>query len=225
MKAPHSAPLECNLEVGVIEHDHRVLAAQLQHDRKQPTRSGFRHPLAGGDASGEDQLVDRGFRERRARRPFADDHLHQIGVNPASQQQPLQLQRDQRCELRRLQHNRVAGHQRAQGLDRRHGERIIPRRDDADHAVRLPHQLAALGLHGQVAVRQRLLAQKAVRIANAELRRIEHDQHFGRQRLGGGLAGLAANQLPQLRRAARSEAAEIGAERRCARGPESPATS
>ena len=48
-----------------------------------------------------------------------------------------ELQRRQRRHLRRLQHHRVAGHQRRADLPHRHHQRIVPRRDRADDADRV----------------------------------------------------------------------------------------
>ncbi len=76
------------------------------------------------------------------------------GCKSSRQQNTLQLQRDQRRELRRLQHDGVARDQSTQRLNGRSGEGIVPRRDDADHAVRLAHKFAALGFHREIAVGQ-----------------------------------------------------------------------
>ena len=106
-------------------------------------------------------------------------------------QQRRQFQRDQRRQLRRLQHHRVARHQRRQSLRRRNRERIIPRRDDSNHAMRLAHQPSTLQLGGQVAVRHRLVAQQTPGVVDQESCRVEHDQNFGGQRLGERLARFA----------------------------------
>ena len=57
-------------------------------------------------------------------------------------QQRRQFQRHQRSEFRRLQHHRISGHERGQRFRGRNGERIIPRRDNPDHAIRLAQQCA-----------------------------------------------------------------------------------
>ena len=196
-RAPQGAA-GSNVHVGIVEHDHGIFAAQLQHDRQQLSRRGFSHAFAGGNAAGEDELVDGRIDQRRTGGALADHHLHQIGIQARCQQQPLQLQRDQRREFRRLQDDRVARDQCAERFRGGNGERIIPGRDNADYAKGLAQQLAALGLHGEIAVRQRFLAQEVVRVANAELGCIQNDQNFGGQCFDCRLTGFAANQVGNL---------------------------
>ncbi len=61
------------------------------------------------------------------------DTLRQAGV----ERDPLQLERGQRRQLGRLQHDRVAGRERGCDLPRGDHEREVPRDDQAHHAERL----------------------------------------------------------------------------------------
>ncbi len=89
------------------------------------------------DASGEDQFVDFASDQRRPGRAFAWQDLKNVIGNPRRAQQRLQFERNQRRQLGGLEHDGIARHQRRHGLSRRNRERIIPRRDDSDHAIRL----------------------------------------------------------------------------------------
>ena len=64
-----------------------------------------------------------------------DDVEHALGKDLGDERR--ELQRRERRHLRRLQHHRVAGHQRRADLPHRHHQRIVPRRDRADDADRV----------------------------------------------------------------------------------------
>ncbi len=200
MNAPHIAPLEATSR---FASSSTIMGSfppnsSTTGSRRFAATSATRRPVA--TLPVDDDFVDRRLNQRRAGRAIAHHHLCQRRIQTCALQQLRQLQRHQRGIFRRLDDHRVAGDQRAQGLNRRSREGIVPRRDDADHPVRLAHQLAALGLHRRVAVRQRLIAQKGMRVADAKLGRIQHHQHLGRKRLDRRLAGFARDQSRQLPR-------------------------
>ena len=64
-------------EIRIFEHDHRIFAAEFEHDRRQVFRRRFSHALAGVHAAGEHDLVDTSFDERSAGRSIASDDLQQ----------------------------------------------------------------------------------------------------------------------------------------------------
>ncbi len=66
-----------NFQIGIVEHDHGIFAAQFQHHRQQAARGGFAYPFSSGNASGEHQLVDGRLDQRCSGRALADDDLHQ----------------------------------------------------------------------------------------------------------------------------------------------------
>ncbi len=57
-RSPNGAA-RCDIDVGIFEHEHGILAAEFQHYRKQAFGGGLRDSPARGDASGEDQFVRR----------------------------------------------------------------------------------------------------------------------------------------------------------------------
>ena len=197
-RSPHRRA-RSHVHVGIVEHEHGIFPAQLQHHGKQALRRGRRDPLPGRNAAGENQLVDRRTQQRRSGRALADHDLKHILGHARRVQQRRQFQRHQRRQLRRLQHHGIARHQRRQRLRRRNRKRIIPRRNDSDHAMRFAHQPSALQLGDQIAVRHRLIAQQSPRVVDQKSRRVEHHQHFGDQRLDQRLAHFARDRRRNLR--------------------------
>ena len=80
-------------------------------------------------------------------RAAAGDDLEQVGRQLGREVQLPRLERDQRRDLRRLEHDGVAGDQRHHRLAERNREREVPRRDHADHAARHEVQVARAVLH------------------------------------------------------------------------------
>src|ERR1019366_2378216 len=74
-----------DLHVGIVEHNHGIFSAQLQHDWQQLSRSGFSDAFARRNTAGEDELVDGRIDQSRTGRPFSDDHLHEIRVQARCQ--------------------------------------------------------------------------------------------------------------------------------------------
>ena len=70
-----------DLDVGIFEHQHGVLAAQFEHHRKQAFGGDLRDSAAGGDASREDQFVDVAGDQRRSSCAFAWEHLENVVGN------------------------------------------------------------------------------------------------------------------------------------------------
>ena len=68
--APLTAHVDGDVEVGVVEHDERVLAAHLELELAHMLDAGGGDLLAGADRAGEGDGVDAGIVERwRRRRP------------------------------------------------------------------------------------------------------------------------------------------------------------
>ena len=135
------------------------------------------------------------FDQRRSRNAIAHDHLKNFPGHARLVQQRRQFNRRKRGKLRGLHDHRISCDQRGQTLRGRNRKRIIPGRDDSDQPVGLANQAAGLGLHGQIAVGNRLVPQQAVGVVDQEARGVEHHQHFREQRLDIGFAGLAGDQL------------------------------
>ena len=131
--------LDGAVEIGVVEHDERRLAAEFERKLLARARRRAADEAADFGRAGEGDLVDVVMRdERRARRAVAGDD-----VDDARRQARLdadfgERQRRQRREFGGLQHHRIAGGQRRRDLPGEHQQREIPRNDlpaDADRPL------------------------------------------------------------------------------------------
>ena len=142
-KAPCTASARRLLQVGVGEHDQRVVAAELQHGTAVAQARGDR--LADRDAPRERDHLDRGVARNRVEdlaRIAADDLADSAG-SAGLRQDSSSAQRAQRRLLRRLDHDR-----RAHGKRRRHlvgdlVERMVEGRDGGDEPHRNPQGVGA----------------------------------------------------------------------------------
>ena len=130
--------LDDGLEVRVVEHDHRRLAAQLEVHPLQRVGRGARDLLAGRDVAGERDHRDVGVAHeaRAGRLAVAEDHV-QHALRQVLGRELGEPRGRQRRLLGGLQHDRVAGRQRRADLPDRHHQRVVPGRDLADDADRL----------------------------------------------------------------------------------------
>ena len=140
------------LQVGVVEDDHRRLAAELEVGALELPGRGRRDLHPGPDRTGDrDQLRDLVVDQRTAGVAVtADDVEH-------ARRQELVAQfgeqhRRRRGGVARLEHHCVAGGQGRRDLPDRHHQRVVPRRhltDDADRLAPDPRRVA-----GQVLTRR-----------------------------------------------------------------------
>ena len=79
----------CQIDVGIFEHKHGILAAQFEHHRKQPFSGDLRDSATRGHTSGEDQFIDFASDQRRACLAFAREHLENVVGNSSRAQQRL----------------------------------------------------------------------------------------------------------------------------------------
>ena len=114
-------------------------------------------------------------------------------------QQRRQLQRVQRGQLGGFQHYRISSHECGQRFRCWDREGIIPWRYDSDDPMRLTQDAPRLGFHRQIAVWNRLFAQKVEGILNAEARSVEHHHNFGKESFDHRLTGFASNQRGNFR--------------------------
>ena len=124
------------LEVGVGEHDHRVLAAELEAHRGERLRRLRHHLLAGRDRAGEHHVVDLVDERRAGVAAAGGDREHRLGQAAVGEHLRHQ-QRGERRDLRRLEHHRVAGRERRDAVAERVRQRVVPGADHADDAERL----------------------------------------------------------------------------------------
>ena len=186
-----------DLEVGVIQHDERVLAAHFELDllHRVAGDAGGRDLAAGRDRAGEGDRVhvlvlEQCLADDRAAAHHQVEHaLGQAGALDDVDQRPGRPG----DEVGRLDHDAVAVGERRGDLPGRDGDREIPGRDHADDADRLAGDLDAdAGTHGRDA-----LAIQAQALAGEE----------GEDLAGaGGLADAFRQGLAFL---ARQQAAEL----------------
>src|SRR5262252_3969597 len=182
-----------DIDIGIVEDEHGIFAAQLEHHWKQPRRGRLSDPLASWNAAGKDQLVYVGLEYGGSGPSVADQNRENGFGNSSLVHKRLQFHSHPRRELRWLQHNRISGHECGQGVDRRNRQRIVPRRDDADYAMRLAQDAPAFGLHRETAMLDGSFPKESRRIVDQEANSIEHDQHFCQQSFDAGFASLASD--------------------------------
>ena len=139
-RAPESA-LNGQFEVGVIEHDHGILAAEFERAVLEALGRGRAHNLADRRGTGQRNGANRRvLGERRAHfGPESGDDVDDALGYARIGQRLHQVESGKRSVLRGLDDAGVAADDRRQQLPRRNGHREIPRRDHAAHADRLPH--------------------------------------------------------------------------------------
>ena len=174
------------VDVGVVEDQHRGLAAQFHVGAFHGFGGAGDDVDAGGDGAGQrdhahlgmgdQRLADaRAAAEHQVDHPGGEDRRDQLG----------QFQRGQRGLLGGLEHHAVAGGQGRGQLPGGHHQRVVPGRDGGDHADRVaadhrgvPRQVLAGG-----------------RARHAAHRAGEEAEHVGDRRqlvAQGGSVGLAA---------------------------------
>ena len=119
------------VEIGIVEHDERRVAAQL-HRRAQHTGCGLlEQPLPDRRRTGEGQLPeprvtdDRLGHRRRCRR---GEHVDYPCRHAGILEELREIQSRQRSELGRIDHHRAPRRERRGDLAGRHGQRKVPRR-------------------------------------------------------------------------------------------------
>src|SRR5690606_35825536 len=145
------------VQVGVVEHDERRVAAELQRELLDGGRALLHERAAHFGGAGEAELAhDLAFAQRRADLArTAGDNVEYAGGHPGFLGQHGQRQRGQRRLLGRLDHHGAAGRQRRPDLAGDHGGGEVPGRDgggDPDGLLQHHQALAALGALQDVAV-------------------------------------------------------------------------
>ena len=182
------------LEIGVRADDHRVLAAQLERDRRERSGGALHHLLPGGGGAGEHDEVDL-VDQRRAGVAVPGCDLVDA-VRETALTQPLAHQhRRERRDLAGLDDHRVARRQRGDRVADGGAEWIVPGGDDADH----PHGRVA---HGQLAALDErrggldlLLGEVLLGVLGPEAERARDEGDLGEVRLLPRLAGLRNDRL------------------------------
>ena len=128
------------LDVGVVEHDQRVVTAELERAVLEPAAGDLGDRPAGPRRAGEVDHRDlRVGDERLADVDAARDDLQQARREPGGREHLGQQQAAADRRLgRRLQHDRVPERQRRSQHAHPEDQREVPRRDAADDAARDP---------------------------------------------------------------------------------------
>ena len=208
-KAPLTAHSTATFEIGVVEHDQRILAAHLELELLHRSRrdAGRGDLAAGRDRAGEADGVD--VRDARAApapttEPRPITRLNTPVGRPARRDDLDERPGRARHEVGRLEHHGVAVAERRRDLPGRDRDREIPRRDQADDAERLARDLDVdAGAHGG-----ELLAGQPQRFAGEELEDLAGARDLAdalRQRLAF-LARRAAGRARPCARGSRREA-------------------
>ena len=195
---------QASAEVGVLQHDGGRLAAELQEQPLHGRRALFHDPLADHRRAGERDQVDLGRQRQFLTHEVirCGDHVDDTGWDVGLLgDQPAQPGRVERGVRRRLEHDGVAGAQRLAELVEGDFEREVPRHDRADHADRLPPDLAggqragqADHLVAQVGLPRVLVDQPGGVLQSVFQRGIQ----LGSERDGPGRADLEDELLAQL---------------------------
>ena len=188
-------PLDREVEVGVVEDDDRVLAAELEVDVLEVV-SGVPHHLhpglarAGKRDHGHVRVLDEPVADRTT---AAVDDVHDAGRNSSLGEQLDEALTQKRRVGRGLEDDRVPADERRCDLPGGNRDREVPRRDHADDADRLAHAHVELVLE---LGRGRLAEQAPAFAAHVEA----HVDCFLNvaSGLGEHLAHLAGHQLRDL---------------------------
>ncbi|MNZ78403.1 hypothetical protein D3C78_969720 [compost metagenome] len=183
------------VQVGVVEHDLRVLAAHFQLHLLAALHAGGGNAAAHAHRAGETDgrhvgVLDQGVADHAAR---THDQVEHAGRNARAVDDVGQRPGAAGNEVGGLEHHAVAEGQGRCDLPGGNGDGEVPGRDQADHADGLARDLHAdAGAH-----RRQGLARQAQAFAGEELEDLARARDFAHG-FGPGLAFLARQQVAQL---------------------------
>ena len=181
------------IQVGVLEHDQRRLAAQFQGHRFQGIGGGTHHRLAGAHLAGERDLVDARVRgQRLAGFREALHHVEHAVRQAGFLEHFRQTQRRQRREFGGFEDHRVAGGQRRRRLPGGDLQRVVPGADAGAHA-----QGFRAGVE-KAAVHLLVFALQGRRLAGEILETVGGGIHVRFRCLRDRLAGVQGFQARQI---------------------------
>ena len=138
------------------------------------------------------------FADRLADRAAAVDGADQPLWQAAVLERRLDSLAQQRSQAGGLQDDAVSAHQGDRNLAEGDRPRVIPGRDHADDADRLVAEEAALGLHEQLRVGNRLVGEDLRPALGDPVQGVDRRQQLHREALGQRLALLGAEQAGDL---------------------------
>ena len=187
--------LHGSVEIGVGEHDHRVLAAELTRERDEAPPALLGHDASGGGGAGEHDVVD-----------GVDERCAELGAGPGDD--PEQVVRETRFEeqvhdgesgergLRvGFEDDAVPGQQGRDGIADGQRDRVVPRADDADQALGLVvHDGTGQEWKGTLAARRSQEPSRRVGVVAGR----DGDVEGLLERAEAGLAGLDLGEVEQF---------------------------
>ena len=222
-EAGEQRALDGEVEVGVVHHHERVLAAELEARALQVAPAELADLRADGARAGEADLVDEPLLERAlepAERRLALG-LHEVqhaAGHAAGVEQARERVAERGRVLRRLPDDGVAAQDRRDEVPRGHGDREVAGGDDRGDADRDAEGEELLVGH----LRGHGLAVQPPALADEEVAGVDDLLHLA-ERLGVGLADLARDEPRQRLLVLLHQPADLGdhaaADRRGHRGP------
>ena len=184
----HDRALDRGLDIGVVEHDERRVAAEFEPDLLHRARRLAHEELADLGRAGEADKAHCGVLAHRLadRRRVAREQVQHARRDAGAERQFAEGEGRQRGLGRGLGDRRAADRQRRRELAGDHGGGKVPRRDRGDDAYRLlEDDDARIGAEGRVD-----LAVDALRLLAEEFDEACSVVHFA-ARFGEGLSLLA----------------------------------
>ncbi len=196
-EAAEQGALDGQVDVGVVHHDHRVLAAELQARRLQvaPTQAAdlaTDRARAGETDLVEQTLLQRGLQAGEGVRARGLDDVQDATGHAAGVEELRQRVTERGAVLGRLVDDRVAAQDRRHQVPGGHRDGEVAGGDDRRHADRHPEREELLVRH----LRRHGLAVQATAFAEEEVARVDDLLDLA-ERLRIGLADLARDQPRQ----------------------------
>jgi len=207
--------LDRGVQVGVVEHDERALAAELERERHAAPGGALADHAPDLGGAGEGDLVEALVPHQcRARAAVAGDHVEHALRQAGLVRQLGERERREGGVLGRLEHDGAARRERGRHLPRQHQQREVPRDDLATDAHARPARELALEQGGPTGVvvevprhqRDVEVARLADRLAVVE--RLQHGQQarvlldLAGERVEVARAAVATERLPGGQRGA-----------------------
>ena len=173
----------CPLQVRVREHQHRVLAPELDRHLLLARHAGSGDDAPDCGRSREQDLVDRRLRERHADVRPAVREAHEALRQACAREHARHLLGRERGARGRLEGHSVPRQQRGGDLAQRLRERRAARADHPDDAVRLIREPRALGQRGRATAAQGAAAEHVDAVARDPDQRVDRRQQLERRDL------------------------------------------
>ena len=185
-------------EVGVGQHEHRVLALEREDRAREAARARLADLAPGARRAREADLGHRGGDQRGPGVGVAVDDRQQALGQPGAGEDARDPLAAQRHVGRGLEHHAVAGHERHGDVAQRGGERLGRRAEDADDAQRLVAPAPALDRVLRAREGDLLAGQDAGAVLGQPLQRLDRREQLHDLGLGARPALLGDDEVGQL---------------------------